>query len=101
MAQNHSRALLKHITGSIIILIHECFVRPHTLGHKVRDSLDIKHILEGEGIWCTEKEILGCIFNVLKFCISLNPHKVKNIKEEIKKDLNPVSLYLQKFQKLV
>ena len=44
---------------------------------------------------------MGWILNYLTFCISLLPHKVINIRKDIKEALNLASLLLKEFQKLV
>ena len=50
---------LRRVTRALLHAIHEVFLPPDVTGHKVGDSISLKKLMQGEGVWGTRKEILG------------------------------------------
>ena len=100
MAQNPSRALLRHISRAVIISIHEVFVPTHISGHNRGGSVAIKNFIEGKGAWSIEKYIFGWYFNGITFCIFLSTCKRQKLIKSIKEALHIKSLSRNKFQNL-
>ena len=63
LAQKSNAEELRHMTQSLIQSIFKVFLLPEVSGLRGEDSVSMKKMLEGEGIWETRKELLGWVFD--------------------------------------
>ena len=101
MVQTDDLEELRHVTRALLHAIHEVFPPPHVTGHKGGDSISIKKLLEGEGVWDTRKQMLGWIFDGITRCIELPEKKVDNICSLIHLSLRRKGIKFKEFEQLV
>jgi len=77
MLQAPTPASLQHATWAILHGIHTIFPPDHA--NPANDSISIKKLKQGDGMWDTRKEILGWLFDGVTRCISLPENKASNI----------------------
>jgi hypothetical protein len=56
-----------------------CFPLPLVTGHDSKEPISIKRLMEGDGAWLAQKEVLDWIVDGIKQCIQLPKKKVKNL----------------------
>jgi hypothetical protein len=95
-AYNH----LRQVSRSMIHGIHSIFPPPEISKHNGEDPISESKIAKGEGLWSTEKEILGWIFNGKEYTIRLPEKKVKDIILQIRKILQKKRSSLNRYQRL-
>ena len=95
-----SREHLTQVSRAMLHGIHAIFPPPDVTGHNGGDPIAEKKIAKGEGIWATEKEILGWEFNGHLYTITLPTEKSRKIEQLTKKVLNSKATPLKRFQEL-
>ena len=83
LAQTINMEELYHITRSLLHSIHEVFLPPEVSGLGGKNRVSMKKLLEGKGLWETQKELLGWVFDGITRCIELPEEKVKQINKVI------------------
>ena len=58
MVQFDDLDVLRKVTRALLHAIHEVFLLPDVTRHKGEDSVSLKELMQGEGMWDTQKEIL-------------------------------------------
>ena len=91
---------LKKVSRSMIHGIHSIFPPPEISKHNGEDPISESKIAKGEGIWSTEKEVLGWIFNGDDYTIRLPKKKIKDIILQIRKILQKKRPSLNRYQRL-
>jgi len=69
MLQAPTPASLQHATQAILHGIHTIFPPDHA--NPANDSISIKKLKQGDGMWDTRKEILGWLFDGVTHCMQL------------------------------
>jgi hypothetical protein len=70
---------LRKVSRAMIHGIHSIFPPPEISKHNGEDPILESKIAKGEGLWSTEKEVLGWIFNGNNYTMRLPEKKVKDI----------------------
>ena len=78
-----NRQHIQKLARSILVGIHSIFPPPHITGHPGEDPISNKKLIQQEGLFETEKEVLGWIINGNNYTIKLPQSKITKIKEEI------------------
>ena len=100
ITNNPSQNNLEHWSRAILHGIHTVFPPPSITKHSGGDPISEKKLLQQEGLWHTEKEILGWILNGKNFTIQLPTKKATKIKTILKQMARENKVPLQEFQKL-
>ena len=74
---------IQHLSRAILLGIHSIFPPTKITGHTGEDPVSQKKLLQNEGLFETQKEILGWNIDGKHFTIQLPPTKVTTIQEEI------------------
>ena len=80
--------------------IHAIFLPPGITGRNGHNSIAYKKLVAGEGVWDTQKEILGWDINGVDYTIQLPAKKCIDICALIKKCLKATKVPLGLFRKL-
>ena len=96
---NPSKNHLLQISRAMIHGIHSIFPPPHITKHSGEDPISEGKIAKGEGLWDTEKEVLGWIF-AADYTLRLPATKIQNTITMIRKLLKMSRPSLNKYQKL-
>ena len=91
---------LRKVSRAMIHGIHSIFPPPEISKHNGEDPISESKIAKGEGLWSTEKEVLGWIFNGSNYTIRLPEKKVKDIILQIRKMLQKKRPSLNRYQRL-
>ena len=75
LAQTTDQEELRHLSRALLHGMHSVFSPPSVTGHSGEDSVSIKKLLEGKGLWEVRKEILGWVFDGATRCIELAQKK--------------------------
>ena len=97
---NTKEAHLQHFTKAILHGIHSVFPPPEITQHPGEDPISQKKMMQGDGTWCTTKEILGWIVDGAAFTIQLPPSKCEKITKLIKKVKKMKACSLQTYQEV-
>lgn len=94
--------VLRHHSRALLHAIHQIFPPPAATGHSGEDPISYKKlVLEGEGIWDVQKEILGWIFHGLDRTMELPPRKVQAIRESIQQAIRQHRFEFKAFESLI
>jgi hypothetical protein len=96
---NPSKDHLLQISRAMIHGIHSIFPPPHITKHSGEDPISEGKIAKGEGLWSTEKEVLGWIF-AEDYTLRLPASKIQGTITMIRKMLKMTRPSLNKYQKL-
>ena len=66
LAQTTDKAQLLHLSRALLHAIHSVFPLPSVTGGTEEDPVAIKKLLQGDGLWDMQKELLGWVFNGVK-----------------------------------
>jgi len=75
---------LVHFTWAVLYVIHSIFPPPGPQQKLDNKPISKKKLQQGYGIWCTQKEILGWLFDGTTSCINLPMDKVAAITHSLK-----------------
>ena len=98
---NSNKAHIQHLSRAMLHGIHSIFPPPQVSGHQGEDPISNKKLLQHEGLFHTEKEILGWMLNGKDYTITLPSNKVVKITNDINKLLKSKvvpSNHLEKLQ---
>ncbi len=98
---NLSETHLKQLSRAILHGIHSIFPPPEVSGHNGEDPVTYKKLLNGEGFWSYEKEILGWLFNGQDFTIQLPPDKLEKLINHISEALKASSCPHKHYEKMM
>ena len=90
----------KKMARAILHGIHAIFPPPTVTGHKGEDPISIKTLQQLEGMFATEKEILGWVFNGKDFTIALPTDKCDIISNTITSTLKHNTIQRNNLEKL-
>ena len=71
LAQSTDVDVLRHCSRAALHGIHSVFPPPKVTGHSGEDPISKKKLMEGEGVWEVQKEIMGWIMDGATRCIEL------------------------------
>jgi hypothetical protein len=91
---------LQKVSQAMIHGIHSIFPPPEISKHNGEDPILESKIAKGEGLWNTEKEVLGWIFNGKNYTMHLPEKKIKDIILQIRKMLQKKRPSLNHYQRL-
>jgi hypothetical protein len=97
---NGSFEHLTKVSRAMIHGIHSIFPPPEISKHNGEDPISESKIEKGEGIWSTEKEVLGWIFDGVAYTMRLPEKKIKDIILQIRKILQKKRPSLNRYQRL-
>ena len=95
------RSNLLTFTRALLHGIHLCFPPPSITGHSGEDPVSTKKILNGEGFWQFQKEILGWIVDGKTYTITLSDEKRKKYISAIKTILKQKRVPAKNLEKVV
>ena len=101
MAQSTDVEELRHMSRALLHSIHEVFPPPEVSGLGGEDSVSIKKLKAGEGVWETRKELLGWVFDGTSRCIELPDGKIEAIGELIDRAKAARSIPRRDYEKLL
>ena len=84
MAQTSNRNTLCHLSRALLHGVHSVFPSPEVTGHSDQDPVSLKKLMEGEGLWDVQKEILGWMFDGATRCIKPTKGRQDKIMKELK-----------------
>ena len=84
MAQTSNRDALRHLSRALLHTVHSVFPPPEVTGHSGQDPVPLKKLIEGEGLWDVQKEILGWMFDGVTRCIEITEGRQEKILKELK-----------------
>ena len=96
-----SKENLIGISRAILHGVHSIFPPPEISGHNGEDPVSFKKLVNGDGFWAFEKEILGWVFNDKAYTIQLPPEKVTKLIAKINEALKQPYLPLHDYQCLM
>jgi len=79
MIQAPTMAELQKFTRAILKGIHSIFPPPGLLEDQMDKPVSLKKLKSGDGMWSTQKEILGWVFNGITCCMQLPMDKVTKL----------------------
>ena len=94
------RPTLLRLSRAMLHGIHSIFPPPEVTGHNGFDSVAYKKLVGGDGVWDTQKEILGWIIDGEAYTIQLPPKKCADMCILIRRILKQKKSPLHEFQKL-
>jgi hypothetical protein len=97
---NQSIRHLTHVSRAMLHGVHSIFPPPAITKHPGEDPISQKKLANGEGAWCTTKEILGWEFDGEAFTIKLPLKKSDTICTTIRSILKQQKISLNKFQQI-
>ena len=100
VAQTTDEDALRHVSRALLTGIHSIFPPPAITGHDGEESISMKKLLAGDGVWEVRKEILGWLFDGLRRCIQLPEDKVKSLLQELHKTSRAKTVHYKAFEKL-
>jgi hypothetical protein len=100
VAQTTDETGLRHHAKAVLEAILSVFPSPLLTDHDGDEPISIKKLLEGDGAWSAQKEILGWIFDGVKRCIQLPKKKVKNLLQELHQASRPNGVPRKTFETL-
>jgi len=83
LAQALSRNELLHFTRAVLHGIHTVFPPPGPTEDQTDEPISIKKLKQGDGLWDTQKELLGWLFDGVTKCMSLPADKVQKIRKSL------------------
>ena len=83
LTNDNSRQHIQHLARAMLVGIHSIFPPPTITGHSGEDPISNKKLLQHEGLFEQEKEILGWIINGKNYSIRLPLAKITKIQDEI------------------
>ena len=92
---------VRHISRAMLHGVHTIYPPPQITKHTGADPIARKKLEKGDGLWRTEKEILGWIFDGVKYTMRLPKEKCERILHQIKKVLKYKAIPLKAFQELL
>ena len=101
LAQTQHKGKLRHVSRAILHSIHEVFPPPKVSGLGEEDSVSLKKLRAGEGVWETRKELLGWMFDGHTRCIELPVGKVATISKLIDKTVATRSVQRRDYKKIL
>ena len=101
LAQTRDRDELQHITRALLHSIHEVFPPPEVTGFGGGDSVSMKKLIQGEGLWATCKELLGWVFDGVTRCLELPEGKIEKISTTITQAVRQRGIRFKAYQKLL
>ncbi len=96
-----SEANLRGTSRAILHGIHSIFPPPSVSGHNGEDPVSYKKLLNGDGFWSYEKEILGWIFNGKDFTLRLPQEKLEKISERLIEAMDATTMPKKNYEKLM
>ena len=91
---------LRQLSRAILHGVNSIFPDTDTSNHTGEDPISQKKMLEGDGLWAHEKEVLGWIFNGLDFTIFLPPQKTAKLRKLLKTTAKQKASPLKQFQSI-
>jgi len=91
---------LHKFTRSILYGIHSVFLLPGPSKDATDEPISIKKLKAGNGLWSTQKEILGWLFNGISQCMQLPNDKVTKICTHLIQISRQKLVYLGELEKL-
>jgi len=79
LSQSMSQQELIHFTRAVLHGIHTVFPPPGPTDDQTDEPISVKKLKQGDGLWNTQKEILGWLFDGVTKCMKLPDDKVKKI----------------------
>jgi hypothetical protein len=101
MAQTTDPRELQHLSHSLLHAVHSIFSPPEITGHSGEESISMKKLLQGDGLWEHRKEILGWLFDGATRCIKLPANKQDRIHLELKAILRLKRVPRKRLEKIV
>ena len=83
LAQTNNDEVLQRCSQALLHGVHSVFPPPDITGYVGEEPVLTKKLLEGEGLWEVQKEILGWVFNGATRCIKLVEKKQAAILKEV------------------
>jgi hypothetical protein len=101
MAQTTNQLELQHLSRSLLHAVHSVFPPPAVTNHSGEESISMKKLLQGDGLWEHRKEILGWLFDGATRCIELPSDKQDRIQVELKAILRLKTVPRKRLEKIV
>jgi len=76
LAQARSKEELVHFSRAVLHGIHTVFPPPGPSDDPSDEPISVKKLKQGDGLWQTQKEILGWLFDGVTKCMQLPTEKV-------------------------
>jgi len=83
LAQAITKEELLHFTRAVLHGIHTVFPPPGLMDDPDDEPISVKKLRQGDGLWSTQKEILGWLFDGVTKCLKLPEDKVKKIRKSL------------------
>ena len=99
--QSTNASQVRHMSRALLHSIHDVFPPPSISKHNGGDPISLKKLMQGDGVWSVQKEILGWVFHGVKRCIHLPPNKIASIKAELHRVCRMKAVPLKTFESLV
>jgi hypothetical protein len=81
--------------------VHSIFPPPEVTGHSGEESISMKKLLQGDGLWDNRKEILGWLFDGATRCIELPTDKQERMLIELKSIVRLKRIPRKRLEKIV
>ena len=91
---------LRQLSRAILHGVNSIFPSTDISKHSGEDPISQKKMLDGDGMWAHEKEVLGWIFNGLEYTIYLPPKKTEKLRKLLKTTAKQKSSPLKQFQSI-
>eukprot|EP00978_Attheya_sp_CCMP212_P037219 scaffold174002_cov31-Attheya_sp.AAC.1 len=101
MAQTTDRKELQRLSRCLLHAVHSIFPPPEVTGHSGEESISMKKLLQGDGLWDMRKKILGWLFDGATRCIELLADKQERMQIEIKSILRTKRIPRKRLENIV
>ena len=92
---------LKQVSRAMLHGVHSMFPPPNISGHNGEDPVSIKKLTDGEGTWEHVKEILGWIFDGIKYTVQLPKNKNKKLQNLLSNTEQKSKVSLKEMQQIM
>jgi len=100
LAQSMSENELRHFTRAVLHGIHTVFPLPGPLDDQTDEPISVKKLKQEDGLWNTQKEILGWLFDGVTKCMRLPAEKVTKIRKSLLQTARAKVVRLGQLEKL-
>jgi len=100
LAQARSKEELVHFSRAVLHGIHTVFPPPGPSDDPSDEPISVKKLKQGDGLWQTQKEILGWLFDGVTKCMQLPTEKVTKIRKTLLKVARAKVVRLGELEKL-
>jgi len=100
LVQSMSQQELIHFTRAVLHGIHTVFPPPGPMDDQTDEPISVKKLNQGDGLWNTQKEILGWLFDGITKCMKLPDDKVKKIRTALLQTAQAKVVWLGDLEKL-